>query len=76
MKKLILPVTFLAAATMLTSCTRNTYNVTVVPRPTPKPTVTKPAPQPAPVRKAPASVSTNMGDGFEAVRKPTTYSNP
>jgi hypothetical protein len=46
---------------------------------TPKPTSAtkpKPAAQSAPVRKAPASVATNMGDGFQAVTKPTTYSNP
>lgn len=76
MNKLILPVAVLAGATVLTACTRNVYNVTVTPRPTPKPTVTKPASQQAPVRKAPANVAANLGDGFQAVTKPTTYSNP
>ena len=73
MKKLILPVTLIAASVLLGACTRNTY-VLVTPKPT---ATTKPKPaQSATVRKAPASVATNMGDGFEAVRKPTTYSNP
>jgi hypothetical protein len=74
MKKLLVPVAVITASLLLGACTRNTY-VLVAP---PKPTVTKPKPttQSAPVRKAPASVATNMGDGFEAVRKPTTYSNP
>ena len=74
MKKLIVPVALIAASALLGACTRNTY-VLVTPKPT---SATKPkaAAQTAPVRKAPASVATNMGDGFEAVRKPTTYSNP
>lgn len=73
MKKLLLPVTLIAASALLGACTRNTY-VLVTPKPT---SATKPKPaQSATVRKAPASVATNMGDGFEAVRKPTSYSNP
>jgi hypothetical protein len=70
MKKLLLPVALITASVLLGACTRNTY-VMVQPKPKPA-TVTKPAP----VRKAPANVATNMGDGFEAVSKPTTYSNP
>ncbi|MEX1044694.1 MAG: hypothetical protein WEC73_01075 [Chthoniobacterales bacterium] len=68
MKKLILPITLIAASALLGACTRNTY-VLVAPKPTT-------ASKPASVRKAPASVATNMGDGFEAVSKPTSYSNP
>ena len=71
MKKLLLPVTLITAAVLLGGCTRNTYVLVAPPKPKTT-TVTKPAP----VRKAPAGVATNMGDGFEAVRKPTTYSNP
>ena len=74
MKKILVPVAVITASLLLGACTRNTY-VLVQPKPTattkPKPTTTS-----APVRKAPANVATNMGDGFEAVRKPTTYSNP
>lgn len=72
MKKLLLPVALITASVLLGACTRNTY-VLVAPKPTPKPAT---ATKPAPVRKAPANVATNMGDGFEAVSKPTTYSNP
>jgi hypothetical protein len=74
MKKLLVPVALVTASLLLGACTRNTY-VLVTPKPT-SATKPKPAAQPAPVRKAPASVATNMGDGFQAVTKPTTYSNP
>lgn len=64
MKKLLLPVALITASVLLGACTRNTY------------VMVQPKPKPAPVPKAPANVATNMGDGFEAVSKPTTYSNP
>lgn len=74
MKKIIVPIALVSFSLLLGACTRNTY-VLVTPKPT-SATKPKPSAQSSTVRKAPASVATNMGDGFEAVRKPTTYSNP
>jgi len=73
MKKILRPVAIIGASLLLGACTRNTY-VLVTPKPT---SATKPKPaQSSTVRKAPASVATNMGDGFQAVTKPTSYSSP
>jgi hypothetical protein len=74
MKKILVPVAVISASLLLGACTRNTY-VLVTPKPT-SATKPKPTAQSAPVRKAPASVATNMGDGFQAVTKPTSYSSP
>jgi hypothetical protein len=75
MKTAIHLVLAVTVALLLGACTKNEYHThtTILPEPSPTPRAQA---RPAPVRKAPAGIATNQGDGFEAMRKPTSYSNP
>jgi hypothetical protein len=63
MKKIILPIVFVTASFLVTSCTKNYYYTA------PVRTQTSSKPKKAPANYTPAV------DGFQAVTKPTSYSS-
>ena len=64
----------LALAFSGVSCTYNTYVRPPEPIPAPKPVVKKTTPAPAPKPTKSASVGGSSPEGFEAVTKPSSYS--